>query len=653
MINNKQYPTSPSGSREASPSGGRLGGAFKHMKTKLILFLSLWLFVSGKTYTQCNFATIGTFETPGSGTAVVGWSLLHGNNAEYSLQSEVVHGGNSALKIWAKENNSWNIRMMHGCNLDLKKNNAYSVSFWMKGNTGASFGVALQSNHINPPYVLKEEITAIENTDWKQYTYIFHSDGDYGAGKIKLTFKSAGVYYLDDLIMIDVDCNGTPGGTAFVDDCGICAGGDTGIKPNTLCHIHRVAPDDPDIRYSGAIHAAISETAAELLRFTPAFLELQPQGKWSKTNARTQSGITISFKTNSPFIALDFSELEDSEIRDRNFAVFKNGKLLQEGIKTLSFEVINAAEDHAEWTVSLPSFSGVKFNGLKLTEGYSLSSLDEDERPVYAAIGNSITHGVGQDNGSHLTYPFLLAKSLGYQLYNLGIGGSRVTSLMAQNLNSLNPKLITVLWGYNDMMNSQPLSQMFTEYEDLLSTLMQQFPQAYICVILQTYTTTAAGTANPVNTIEALRTGQKKIVERLATTHSNLSYFDGWDSTYGAENLADVVHLSKVGAANLATALYEELKEKLQTSLPVLKKDKKADWTVFPNPAKDKIHVIINNETVERELLLFDMLGQLVHKTSLTAEEQVVDIASLKLKGVFFVTLKEQDKKNTLKLVIE
>jgi hypothetical protein len=32
-----------------------------------------------------------------------------------------------------------------------------------------------------------------------------------------------------------VDCNGDPGGTAYIDACGICAGGNTGITPNSAC----------------------------------------------------------------------------------------------------------------------------------------------------------------------------------------------------------------------------------------------------------------------------------------------------------------------------------------------------------------------------------------------------------------------------------
>ncbi|GAB1416056.1 hypothetical protein MASR2M117_14620 [Paludibacter sp.] len=573
-----------------------------------------------KVYPQCNFADIGAFE------ANKGWSMMSDNNAEYSIQSEIVHGGSSALKIWAKETHSWNIRMIQGCDLPLQKNMAYTVTFWMKGEVGSQFGAALQAND-NGVYVLREDITTIADTEWRQYTYIFTTDGNYSKGKVKITFKKAGTYYLDDLNVV--------------------------ITPVEVYNTYRIAPNNTNIRYSGVVNSTISETTAELLRFTSDFLNIPAQErKFDSVRARTQSGITISFKTNSPLIKMNFSELENSEIRGRNFAIFKNGNLMQEGIKTLSFDIDNGAKDNAEWTISLPSFSGVKFDGLELVEGYSLAPLAADERPVYVAIGNSITHGVGQEDASHLTYPFLLAKSLDFQLYNMGIGASRVTAQVAQNLDNLNPKLISILWGYNDMTNATPLAQMFTEYENLLNLLIQKHPQASICVVLQTYTTTTAATGNPDNTIDALRNGLINLVDRLSAAHPKLSYFDGWTSTESASNLVDAVHLSREGAANLAAALYLELKDKVGTRLPFLKENEKKVWKVFPNPTKDKIQVVTNNEPNGEELLFFNVVGQLVHAIPLTTKKQVVDITSLKSKGIYFVSLGKQDMKGAVKLVV-
>lgn len=591
------------------------------MKKKWFLLLLVWVLVLWKAYPQCNFADIGAFETN------KGWSLMFDNNAEYTIQSEIIHGGSSALKIWAKETHSWNIRMIQGCDLPLQKNMSYTVTFWMKGEIGGRFGTALQAND-NGVYVLREDVTTIADTEWHQYTYVFTTDGNYNKGKVKITFKKAGIYYLDDLNVV--------------------------ITPIETYNTYRVAPDNTNIRYSGVVSSTITEASAELLRFTSAFLNIPAQGrKFDPVRARTQSGITISFKTNSSLIKMNFSELENSEIRGRNFAIFKNGTLVQDGIQTLSFDIDNKAKDNAEWTVSLPSFSGVKFDGMELVEGYSLAPLAADGRPVYVAIGNSITHGVGQDEGSHLTYPFLLAKSLGFQLYNMGIGASRVTSQMAQNLDNLNPTLITVLWGYNDMNNATPLAQMFTEYENLLVSLLQKHPQASVCVILQTYTTTTGAAGNPDNTIGALRNGVTALVERLSETHPNLFYFDGWTSTEGTSYLVDAVHLNRTGAAKLAEALYLKLRDNVGNGIRSLKGNEESNLELYPNPAKGKIHVVTHNEPQGQELFFFDTLGQLIHKVSLTAKEQVVDISSLKAKGIYFVTLGDQDKKSSVKLLVQ
>lgn len=52
----------------------------------------------------------------------------------------------------------------------------------------------------------------------------------------------------------DADCNGTIGGVARTDSCGICSGGDTGIEPNSLC------PQDP---FNQSIHQIPGRIEAE------------------------------------------------------------------------------------------------------------------------------------------------------------------------------------------------------------------------------------------------------------------------------------------------------------------------------------------------------------------------------------------------------
>jgi hypothetical protein len=38
----------------------------------------------------------------------------------------------------------------------------------------------------------------------------------------------------DDPVSPETDCDGVVGGTAFIDDCGLCVGGDSGLEENYL-----------------------------------------------------------------------------------------------------------------------------------------------------------------------------------------------------------------------------------------------------------------------------------------------------------------------------------------------------------------------------------------------------------------------------------
>ncbi|MCH6259052.1 SGNH/GDSL hydrolase family protein [Puniceicoccaceae bacterium K14] len=323
-----------------------------------------------------------------------------------------------------------------------------------------------------------------------------------------------------------------------------------------------VAPNDAKIKYNGTLHTVINETSAELYRFSQDYLDNGEDGTFTMAKARTQSGVSVNFKTNSPLIKLKFAELEDSEIRDRRFSVFKDGALAFDNISDLEFTVDNSTEEDAQWEVYLPYFSGVKFLGLELSEGKILSDLPVEDKPLYMAIGDSITHGVGQ-NGAIETYPYHVARHLDFQLVNLGIGGSRISPETIRNLSGQTPELVTVLWGYNDVNQDRGLSEAIADYEDLVENLCTQYPDTDVLCIMQTFTTTVEGSRNDANTIELLRSLTLTAVENLQATHSNLYLIDGEDFVSSEEDLADHVHLNADGAKALAKGIVGEYLENI------------------------------------------------------------------------------------------
>lgn len=528
--------------------------------TVRFFLLAISLFISSFFVGTLGFAGVSSCFSPGgigsfnSSSEYNSWYKEAMDLGTISLDTEEKYGGASALKVVVDTYSSWQIRIFNtSCFLGLETGRSYLVEFWLKGDPGNDMALTLMDGGDDP-----SRIFDVASDEWTRYSFLLTPSVDQPDGKLRVNFKSPGTYYLDELTITETDCHGDAGGEAEIDECGICAGGNTGILPGELCVRTWIKPSDKGLRYNGVVESDISDTLAILRRFKEDYI-LKGEG-FTPSKARTQSGISLSFRTASPLVALHFDVLEDADQRNRNFAVFRDGALLEDGISELNFEILSPGGGLAEYEIYLPSFSGVVFKGLELAAGSSLENPEPELKPVYVAIGNSITHGVGQSFGSHLTYPYHLADSLGYRLYNMGIGGSIINSDVISNLSVLpsDPALISVLWGYNNAIyNSNDLSLAMTDYDSLICRLARQFPGAEIAAILQTYTSSTVG-KNPANSIERLRSDQLEILQNRVLEYGNIRIVDGWELTT-SDDLSDAVHLSDDGALNFAHGLVREL----------------------------------------------------------------------------------------------
>jgi len=245
--------------------------------------------------------------------------------------------------------------------------------------------------------------------------------------------------------------------------------------------------------------------------------------------------------------------------------IYRNGvevKWVQKAVGLpLSISGTTTEGGSGTWTCVLPSFKAQYFENIELEDGYTLESVDSNNKPIYVAIGNSITQGVGQTaNATPFTYAWQVAEALGYELYNFAVGGSKVNTQVLDNFEGLNPSLVTVLWGYNDVYYSKlDLSSTLDKYDTLMTELVERYPSAKIVAIEQTYTTTTGSATIPANTISRLRTEERSILDRLSATHGNLLIVNGLDYT-DASQLTGPVHLNDDGAKSLADGLISEIK---------------------------------------------------------------------------------------------
>lgn len=329
--------------------------------------------------------------------------------------------------------------------------------------------------------------------------------------------------------------------------------------------------DDPNIHIGGA--AYVSRTSRKLYpkRFSEATLNAPEAIRmFSPVNALSTSGISIQFKTKSAFINLTFSP--ESGLDEKGaFKILKDGA----EFKIITFngpvsQPINIGlndlptDKEAVYEIILPSYTNLSLTKLEIEEGSDLVAYQPEQKKVYLSFGDSITHGRGQDGCTYLTYPFLLAQKLNMHLYNLGIGGARVSIPVAEMSKELpQADLITILIGYNDFYGaSRTAAQFEQDYRNYLTEIRRNHPSAEIYCITLLYTKTQENTKTHL-TSDDFRAIVKNIVNEYTTTDPGLHLIEG-DKITSSANLqpgadTDPVHLTVNGASLLAEELHKTI----------------------------------------------------------------------------------------------
>ncbi len=326
-----------------------------------------------------------------------------------------------------------------------------------------------------------------------------------------------------------------------------------------------ISVTDPNICWEGVTETeVVSGGELRTWRFPKSYAEIDVSGYYTSKRAASSAGIVMKIKTASPALDVEFADDQTytgQHFFYHNIAVFKND-VFQFTTNDYDIPLTNSGGTSVEWKFVMPVYTQMNLKSIELTSGYSLETIDCNNKPIYLAIGNSITMGVGvTQNGSHNTYSRLIADSEGYELYNWAIGGSKVYDGILDNLSSgIEPDLVTILWGYNDVHYSGNdnyfNNNTFPQYEAILDTICRKFPSAKVMAILPTYTTNPTNTA--ARTVPILSDGQLSIISDLMNTYSNLCYIDGWDYTDNS-GLQDNVHLNDNGNASLASGVVSNL----------------------------------------------------------------------------------------------
>lgn len=325
--------------------------------------------------------------------------------------------------------------------------------------------------------------------------------------------------------------------------------------------------DHPGLHYQGIRYLDVKSDLVRFSRFEPGLLKLgKPQLGFNPVKARNTTGGVIAFRTDSPSVQLKFRPTADLN-RGSEFAAFIDGQFTQsyrfsrnEQEMEIRLESARGGNSHL-WELTLPSFSNPELVGFELEKGAELEPPHVSGRKVYVALGDSITHGTGQGSATHLTWPFILSRKLGYTLYNLAVGGSGVSLAAAQALADFESiDLITVLIGYNDWNGEgNSVDEFRSEYVQMMAAIRENHPDTPVYYISPLFTWREASKTSGLP-IDEFRQVVRQLAEEWSAGDPNIHFIAG-ESVSSAKNLQprgakDVVHLTADGAALLAEALY-------------------------------------------------------------------------------------------------
>lgn len=345
--------------------------------------------------------------------------------------------------------------------------------------------------------------------------------------------------------------------------------------PGSLKMQASVPLDSEQIYFKGAKYIYRDASQIEPLRFSREVLQTNPvQLNFNPAVARMDSGVQMFFSTDSSTVAVQATLQSFRKEKPAFFRVYRGDEFLKEfefsraGDRDCPVEMVFESGDGQRHTyrIDFPTTAEVLVTGLLVDAGAELEPMTFEDRPVYVALGDSITQGTMALFGrSELSYPFLLSRELGFDLYNLGVGGSRVSVPVGEMLADWDQiDLITLLIGANDFSWAAVPSAKYREnYVDLLQVIRRSHPETPLFCITLTYTTRDTGDGGEPT--EAYRQVVRDVVTEFQAAGDKQIFLLEGEELSGTDCLSDWVHLSVEGNQTMARNLYQEIISKTGT----------------------------------------------------------------------------------------
>jgi lysophospholipase L1-like esterase len=158
---------------------------------------------------------------------------------------------------------------------------------------------------------------------------------------------------------------------------------------------------------------------------------------------------------------------------------YKMGKIMKKRVSVIFISVLAVFIGYM-WFGYANIYNRIRAGGLKTVDVQYMYTINDSyqQKVNYAALGDSLTAGVGTDDYSD-SYPYLLAvdlaKDKGVILKDFSLLGARTEDLISKNLlNSAvkeNPDIITILIGVNDVRENISEKEFKNNYEYIVDEL--------------------------------------------------------------------------------------------------------------------------------------------------------------------------------------
>lgn len=175
-----------------------------------------------------------------------------------------------------------------------------------------------------------------------------------------------------------------------------------------------------------------------------------------------------------------------------------------------------------EYTYVMPYGDSVEIIGVAVEAGATVSPGPARQRPRWVVYGDSVTQGFEASNIG-ATWPWLCARTRGWELVNIAVGGRASNVPDADAVALARPDAVAVAIGVNDWQGGSPVATYRTNLSGFLDRLGKALPGVPVAVITPLWVSPTWKTAKPDGSTLA----EYRAAATLTATEHGATVIDG------------------------------------------------------------------------------------------------------------------------------